>query len=59
MDKFQFSGWFGFWLFMTVYIIIEAVMYFNGHDTYFWKHKTQAELTIQQSKIQQQVTNKE
>ncbi len=57
--EFNVSGWFGFWLFMTVYIIIEAVMYLNGHDTCFWKHKTQAELTIQQSKIQQQVKNKD
>lgn len=57
--EFNVSGWFGFWLFMTVYIIIEAVMYLNGHDTYFWKHKTQAKLNIQQNKIQQQSTIKE
>ena len=47
----MFSGWFGFWIFMCVYIICEAVMYMNGHDTLFWSHKTPEEKQLQQNII--------
>ncbi len=49
--KTMFSGWFGFWIFMTVYIICEAVMYMNGHDTAFWSHRTPEEKQLQQNII--------
>ena len=42
-----FTGWFGFWMFMTVYICIEGCMYMHGHDTYFWTHKTGVEQELQ------------
>lgn len=41
------TGWFGFWIFMTVYISIEGYMYMNGHETLFWKHKTPTEQQLQ------------
>ena len=41
------TGWFGFWMFMSVYIICETVMYLNGHETFFWKHKTAFEIQTQ------------
>lgn len=50
--QFVFNGWFGFWIFMTVYILIEGAMYFNGHETFFWQHKTEEEKIIQQLKIE-------
>lgn len=49
----NFNGWFGFWLFMSVYIICEAVMYMHGHETAFWKHKTPVEIQIQQQQIKE------
>jgi hypothetical protein len=50
-SKVVISGWFGFWMFMTVYIICESVMYMHGHETFFWKHKTAEEKHIQQQQI--------
>lgn len=49
--KTVFTGWFGFWIFMTVYCVCEAVMYMNGHDTFFWVHKTAEEYEIQKNII--------
>lgn len=49
----HFTGWFGFWLFLTVYIVIEGVMYLQGHDTFFWAHKTPTELALQQKQSEQ------
>jgi len=43
--------WFGFWIFLSVYVICEAYLYNNGHDTLFWQHKTVAEQQIQQNSI--------
>ena len=49
--KIVFTGWFGFWLFVSVYLIIEGVMYLNGHETATWKHRTVEEKQIQQNQI--------
>lgn len=49
----HFTGWFGFWIFMTVWICIEAWQFNNGYETTWWKHKTPEEKQIQQHKIDQ------
>ncbi len=45
-------GWLGFWIFLTVYVACEAWLYSQGHDTFFWRHKTDAEKQIQQKHIE-------
>ena len=40
-----------FVIFGIVYIICEAAMYMNGHDTLFWSHKTPEEKQLQQNII--------
>jgi hypothetical protein len=49
----MFSGWFGFWLFLSVYVVCEAFMYMHGHETFFWRHKTPEEKQIQQQVIKE------
>lgn len=39
-------AWFGFWIFMTVFVVCEAWLYSKGHDTFFFEHKTEAEKQI-------------
>jgi hypothetical protein len=40
-----------FWLFAIIYIMIEAVQFNQGYDTFFWRHKTVEEKEIQKIKI--------
>lgn len=49
---FIFSGWFGFWIFMTVFLLCDTYLYSRGHETMFWKHKTVEEKQIQQQQIE-------
>lgn len=44
--------WFGFWIFMAVFIFCEVKMYLAGHDTFFFEHKTDAEKKLQQKEIE-------
>lgn len=48
----EFTGWFGFWMFMVLYIFIESIMFFKGYDTFFWRHTTDAEIQLQQKQIE-------
>ncbi len=41
-------GWFGFWLFLSVYVLCEAWLYSKGHETLFWQHKTPVEKQLQE-----------
>ena len=50
------TGWFGFWMFMTVYISIEGYMYMKGHDTFFWVHKTTVEQQLQVEQLKKPPT---
>lgn len=50
--KINFTGWVGFWIFLTIYICIEAYMYMNGHDTLFWQHKTPIEIQLQEKAVE-------
>lgn len=39
-------AWFGFWIFLAVYVACETYLYSKGHDTLFFEHKTVAEKAI-------------
>ena len=41
------SSWAAFWLFMCVFMVCDSWLYSKGHNTFFWKHQTEAELQIQ------------
>lgn len=41
------NGWAAFWIMCAVYIVCEACLYSQGHETLLWKHKTPAEKAIQ------------
>ena len=47
----NFSGWFGFWMFMIVFVGLEYSLYVKGNDTFFWQYKPQAEKQMQQKII--------
>lgn len=38
--------WFGFWIFLTVFVVVDAWLYSKGHDGWFFTHKTEAEKKI-------------
>lgn len=37
---------------MSVYICAESYMYMNGHDTFFWQHRTEIEKQLQQKALE-------
>lgn len=39
--------WFGFWLFMSVFVVVDGWLYSRGHDGWFFTHKTPEEKSIQ------------
>lgn len=41
------TAWAAFWLFATVFVVCDTWLYSKGHNTFFWEHKTPAELEIQ------------
>lgn len=45
-------GWFGFWIFMTVALLVDAYLYTRGHDGRFFEHQTEAEKELQQIAIE-------
>lgn len=38
-NTFVFSGWFGFWMFMTVFLLCDAYFYSQGKESMFWRYK--------------------
>lgn len=44
-------AWFGFWIFLSVYVAVEAYLYNQGHETFFFAHKTEAEKTIRDAQV--------
>ena len=52
MPKESSMAWFGFWIFLAVYVACEAWLYSQGHETLFWQHKTDAEKQIQQKSVE-------
>lgn len=51
MKRFIMTGWFGFWIFMTVFMLCDTWLYSKGNDTFFWQYKTEAEKQLQQEII--------
>jgi len=45
------TGWAAFWIFLAVFFIGDTWLYWKGHDTFFWKHKTEAELRHQKKQL--------
>lgn len=43
--------WFGFWIFLTVFVAVDAWLYSKGHDGWFFTHKTEAEKKIRDRQI--------
>lgn len=39
--------WLGFWIFMSVLVVVDAWMYLKGHDGMFFEHKSDEEKAIQ------------
>lgn len=46
-------SWFGFWIFLAVYVACEAWLYSKGHNTFFFTHKTDAEKAIRDRQVAQ------
>jgi len=45
--------WFGFWIFMAVFIACDHWLYAQGHNTFFQTHKTPEEKELQRLKIEE------
>lgn len=43
--------WTLFWIFMIIYLLVDSFLFYKGYDTFFWKHKTDAELAAQRKKL--------
>lgn len=43
-------GWFGFWIFLAIYMVAEYDLYKMGNNTFFWQYRT-AEEKVLQAKI--------
>ena len=45
------TSWFGFWIFMTVFIVCDTYLYSKGNNTFFWQYKTPEEKILQMKLI--------
>lgn len=45
-------AWFGFWMFLTTFVLVDGYFFYQGYDGYFFAHKTVAEKEIQKIKIE-------
>lgn len=39
--------WFGFWIFMAVFVSVDSLVFLRGYDTFFQTHKTELEKELQ------------
>lgn len=46
-------SWLGFWIFLAVFVVCDHWIFSKGYDSFFQKHKTDAEKELQQLKIQE------
>ncbi len=44
-------GFFGFWIFLSVFFYVEHRVYLAGHNTLFFHHKTDEEKRIREAQI--------
>lgn len=45
------SNWAWFWIFMSVFVVCDTVLFLRGFDTFFWCYKTPSELEYQRKKL--------
>lgn len=45
-------AWFGFWVFMAVFVAADYYIFLQGYDSYLQKHKTAEEKELQKLKIE-------
>lgn len=45
-------GWFGFWIFFTIFMIAEYDLYKMGNNTFFWQYRTAEEKVLQMKIIE-------
>ncbi|GEM_PF-5691276 len=45
--------WFGFWIFMSVFVAVDHWIYSKGYDSFFLVHKTDIEKELQQLKVEE------
>lgn len=45
--------WFGFWIFMAVFVFVDYRLFAAGYDSFFHKHKSAAEKELQRLKIEE------
>lgn len=43
--------WFGFWIFLAVFVVCDCWIFSQGYDSFFQSHKTEAEKELQRLKI--------
>lgn len=41
-------AWFGFWIFLAVFVAVDAWLYSKGHEGFLFTHKTPAEKAIRE-----------
>ena len=46
-------GWFGFWIFMAVFVAADSWLFSQGYETALQKHKTPEEKELQKLKIEE------
>ena len=40
-----------FWFFLSVFIVIDSILFYKGHNTYLWSYKTDLEKIVQLDKF--------
>jgi hypothetical protein len=53
MKKGEGMAWFGFWIFLAVFIACDHWIFNKGYDSFFQKHKTETEKELQRLKIEE------
>lgn len=43
--------WFGFWIFIAVWVYVDHAMYLKGHDGWWFEHKTPEEKRLRDAVV--------
>lgn len=46
-------AWLGFWIFLAVFTAGDYWIYSQGYDSFFYEHKTDAEMELQRLRIEE------
>lgn len=49
----NFSGWFGFWIFMSTLLVCDTYLFGKGYNSFFWERKTPEEKQLQQKILEE------